>query len=551
MKHVHYRLDNVARLLSAPFRSLERNQIRMMMRGYRSLKQAGKLHIIEDSVQYLREYQLHIPSTTLPKSLWGQASNSAELIIRQLLSSRYLNLTRALLIGSSKPNAKIIAPFPKVWRVQLERLGFPIDHSRSAVAWNLYLIKNLCYGIAKAFVIIRGFFIATTSGLNKRGNYIYFCDLDASNIPASQCNSSTRCIISWYIRWSGRRHDIDSLRHSVPDASPLFLGPYHVSHQSAPIPSLDSIGQQFAFVFWIFLSLAHQLLSCFKGYWWNVLIYQESVSSFLVRIQSTSFAKEYWFHNSRLYPPLWVYELPLKGSRCVYYFYSTNTETFLFRKDGTRPFITPYSLMNWPEYLVWDIYQHSFVMQCCNTCSSIKIVGPIAFSEYSSISPLGSTCDSLPSIAVFDVQPVRDSSYQGLGIASDFYIPDYCIAFLSDLIICAAQLNLNLLIKKKRDIGRTAHPKYRNFLASISAQDHITLVDPGVSPATLVQNAIASISMPFTSAAIISREAGLPSVYYLPAISCGVDYSLSHGISVIDNTANLRLWMQHVVLSRP
>ena len=103
MLKIHNIPSVILPFLTSPFRRQERRRIRMMMRGYRYLKEEGRLHIIEDTVQHLRNYPLQIPSGSLPKLLWGHALRSSEIIVRQRLASRYLVLTRAILIASSRP----------------------------------------------------------------------------------------------------------------------------------------------------------------------------------------------------------------------------------------------------------------------------------------------------------------------------------------------------------------------------------------------------------------------------------------------------------------
>jgi len=520
-----------------------------MMRGYRNLKQEGKLHIIEDTVQHLREYQLQIPPNALPRLLWGESLQSAELIVRQRLSSHYLKLNRALLIASSTPDGYVVAPVPKVWRIELQRLGFRLDHLRSSAAWNLRLVKHFCYGVYKALLVLTDFVLDSPIVPSANKNYIYFCDLAPNNIPSVTTDNSSNCIVGWYSRWPGRRRDIQSLRHSVTNSRHQYVGSYDLCYQKSPIPTLTSRTQQIYFFLLFLATLFQNLVSFCKGHWWNIIIYYESITSLLVRLQEEApLAREYWFHNSRLYPPLWIYELPSKGSKCIYYFYSTNCEPFLFRKDGTRPFVTPSSIMNWPEYIVWDNYQRELIKKCCGDRPNVTIAGPIFFSD----SPISLSCrKARQAIAVFDVQPHRASLYQRLCFANDFYVPDQCITFLRDIVSCAKEFNATLLIKKKRDIASDAHPLYRRYTASLTSSENVIFVDPSVSAKAVVDCSIGSISMPYTSTAIISREAGVPSTYYVPSEALGVDPSLSHGVQVVCGINNLRSWVQSVMSGDP
>lgn len=514
------------------------------MRGYRYLKQEGKLHIIEDTVQHLRKYQLKIPISSLPKVLWGHALNDSEIIARQRLASRYLVLTRAILIAAAQPQGNIIAPFPKAWRDELQRLGFHLDQFRSSFAWNLYLIQHVFYGIYKAIKALKSFVFVRGVIPVDQESYLYFCDLAPSNIPSTDAGDSSYCIVSWYSSWSGRRSDIKSLRHSVLNSRTYSVGTYDLLYQQFPVHPLTSIAQRFSFILFLLSALIHILVAFCKHHWWNIIIFHESIMSLLVRLQSTPLAKEYWFHNSRFYPPLWTYELPLKGSKCIYYFYSMNCESVLFRKDGSRPFVSPYSIMNWPEYLAWADSQREFIRRCCGYHPRITIVGTIHFSDKSISFPRPV---SEKVFAVFDVQPFRDSFYRRFGFASEFYVPDQCIAFFEDILSVASDLNATLMVKRKRDIGSAAHPLYSKYIALMASSENVIFVDSGCSAKAVMKHSIGTISMPFTSTAFTSREMGLPSIYYVPSNVRDVDFSLSHGLQVISGKSGLRSWMKAVL----
>ena len=88
---------------------------------------------------------------------------------------------------------------------------------------------------------------------------------------------------------------------------------------------------------------------------------------------------------------------------------------------------------------------------------------------------------------------------------------------------------------------------YKKYVDSISSSENIIFVDSGLSAKAVMDCSIGSISMPYTSTAITSREMGIPSVYYVPSVACGVDFSLSHGIQTISGIDSLRSWMNLIL----
>ena len=99
--------------------------------------------------------------------------------------------------------------------------------------------------------------------------------------------------------------------------------------------------------------------------------------------------------------------------------------------------------------LVWDKYQEDFIRRIVDGKKSICIVGYIPFKEYINLPP------HLPknSVAVFDVQSVRDSLYNTFDIEYDYYVPKISKVFLLDIYQVLKKYNYTMVLKRKRHIG--------------------------------------------------------------------------------------------------
>ena len=98
--------------------------------------------------------------------------------------------------------------------------------------------------------------------------------------------------------------------------------------------------------------------------------------------------------------------------------------------------------------------------------------------------------------------------------------------------------------KKKREIGRGAHPAYRNLLNQIINEKNIIIIDPEVSVLSVIESSSAVISMPFTSVAIMAKNLGKPSVYFDPSKTIFKDDRAAHGIQVIHEIDELEDWLK-------
>jgi polysaccharide biosynthesis PFTS motif protein len=255
-------------------------------------------------------------------------------------------------------------------------------------------------------------------------------------------------------------------------------------------------------------------------------------------------AQDYLFHNSNhIFRPLWTYEVEKRGSRVLFYFYSTNCETF--KTNANYPLQeNTWHVMSWSNYLVWDQHQADFIKRCVgNFGHHIHIVGSIWFSTSSKSMQ---SIYSEKSIAVFDVQPMRDSFYCVLGQSNDYYTPRIVNQFLTDICDTFLGRNYTILFKEKRDIGNLAHKNYRKHVEKLRNNEQFISVEPALDAKRLIEQSAAVISMPFTSTALIGRELGKPSIYYDPFGQIQKDDRAAHGIKVVTGEKELHDWMSNL-----
>jgi len=520
-----------------------RRRLKRRMRGYRFLKvsnQLGKFTAVKESLATTRLNQC---AHRAAKHVFGAGVRDAELIVRQYLLVRAgrLNLNRALLYALGKPGSDVIHPLPPEWRNVIEQHGFKVANIRSALAWNGFVALLLVYGmvvIARQLAgsvkeIVRPSFRAL-------GRFAYFGTLAAGNLPQPCNDGRSHDILTWYQQWSGRAGELDALCHSVRGVAPGAVEGVPVIPLPSAVTPLTKIGALVRFIGWGIASSALAIFDLLRGRWWHALMLGETSLAATVRMQEPgSLARDYLFHNSDpIYRPLWTYEAEKHGSRIIFYFYSTNSESFK-RIDGYPKFTFGWQAMNWPRYLVWDEYQADFVRRAVGQGAHISVVGPIWFQSSAVEMPQ----TGKPGVAVFDITPHRPSRYCLLGADYEFYVPAISIRFLTHIADATHQMDAVMLWKRKRKIGTIAHPQYRHFTDRLSKRGDIVLVDPDISALRVIEASCAVISMPFTSTALIAREMGKPSVYYDPTGQLQSDDRAAHGIPIISGPEQLKAWL--------
>jgi polysaccharide biosynthesis PFTS motif protein len=375
----------------------------------------------------------------------------------------------------------------------------------------------------------------------KMSNYIYFDTLTKGNLPRTK--DSKFNIISWYMDYLNDSKKYDTIFHSVPNTELTSIKDYLLTNIESPIVRYSTILETIRFIIWFskafFVSFGFLIL----GRWWYAFFFFEAIKMAHIHFSKTDcLAKQYLFHNSSwIYRPLWTYEAEKKGSEIIFYFYSTNSENF---KVGNEypPLNYGWEAMSWSKYLVWDEYQKDFLLRAGVKDQLIKIVGSIDF--HSSDEKVLNIPSGLK-ISVFDVQPVRDSYYFILGARLEYYRPGICIDFLADIL--NSSRNSTILHKKKREIGKRAHPKYRKYTIGIKKNSNYFNIESDISARALIQYSDLVISMPFTSTALIAREEGKPSIYYDPSGIVMKDDRAAHGIPIISGKEELAIWLKQII----
>lgn len=511
------------------------------MRGYERLRAAGQLSRLARVREALTTARLTRMSRRTSGILFGAGRGSAELVARQFVLTRFGNLTlNKALLASVGPRAPVVHPLPPEWRDVLEQHGFPVNRIRSAMAWNAFLLLYLGYGI---FTIGRRALAGVHATLRPPaalGRHVHFEALTPGNLPHPADNGRSHDVMTWYQQWQGRIRDLDALCHGVLGAKPSTVEGVKVVFAPAIVPPLQGWGAVARFIGWGVVASVVALVGLLSGHWWHALLLNEASAAAATRLQRPErLAREYLFHNSVwIYRPLWTYEAERMGSQISLYFYSTNCEAFK-QRDEYPPISYGYSAMNWPYYLVWDEYQADFVRRAVGRDARISVVGPIWFhSSPRMLSPLPAR-----TIAVFDVQPVRDSYYQTLGLELEYYLPDASRRFLADIAAVACELRAHVAFKRKREVGKLAHLQYRRFLEKFHSQPHVIAIPPDTSANRVIEQSAAVISMAFTSTALIGRHLARPSAYYDPTGLLHKDDRAAHGIKILRGPAELRAWL--------
>ena len=360
-----------------------RGRIRLLkiFRGNRKLKDLNQMTRITALKQDLESTKC-ISNGSFSKLGFGKEYHNAELILRQfLLFQIENNFSKEILYSIGNSNSSISYPLPLEWIKVVNRHGFCVNRVESVMKLYFYVFQSLRKGIFSfAKKILRDLYQIITKDNVLKGRYVYFDNLSHRNFPLSSQKGPLENIFTWYIHWSNKAPNLDSLCHNVQKEKKEFIYDTQVLPIPSVIPFHTKINGLLRFFFWGLLTIFFSILDLIRGHWWNALLFEEFWKAKVFEIlEDKELAQDYLFHNSNwIYRPLWTYVVEKRGKRVLFYFYSTNGEG-IKTSEGYRAAYFGWKYSTWSNILVWDYGQEEFVKRSIDINPSIYICRPIWF----------------------------------------------------------------------------------------------------------------------------------------------------------------------------
>jgi polysaccharide biosynthesis PFTS motif protein len=521
-------------------------KVRANLKAYRYLKDTGNFKHVNKVKRAIDEKEC-IKDGVYSSHIFGAATANAERVVRQLLFRGVIEnkINTHLIRTLATPGSVLRYPLPGEWRKAVRESGVMITTSGSAFLFAGFVAAKYFQGILN---IGKLFFLSVqASSLSKKpefGRHAFFVSLQSRNIPHPTNDQISYDIISWYAQWAGRKKELDSFVHTAAQKQSIHIDKTKVVSTSYAVQPLIGLSKLSRFFWWAVKAVIISLVDLLRNRWWHALMLGEAANAALIRIHDQKdLAADYLFNNSSwIYRPLWTYDAEKAGSRILFYFYSTNIESFKSGIKYPEPYVG-FKTGTWPVYVVWNEGQALFLRDIISSEAEIIIAGPIWFQSADVVDP------TLPenTVAVFDIQPVRDSIYSALAIDFDYYIPETCTSFLLDTYTVLASVNAGMAHKQKRDSGRIVHAKYRKILTELREKKGYLPINPDLAPQILIEKCIGVVSMPFTSTALIARDMGKPSVYYDPNGLVKKDDKGAHGIPILSGREELVNWIKTII----
>ena len=532
-------------LFTNSFFKYKTNKLRNVSKGYRILKSTNRLDFIDNLKIKLTNTLI---DTRINKTNFIKIDSNIvplEICVRQFILQRFIGIdfNKEILATIADKKKKFVYPLPKEWLNILQLNGINTNNLICNLFWYYQVFKFwliACYELMYQIIVSFNFIISSSP--KSVANFIHFDSLGIENIP-TKSGSFDYGIFSWYSNKYDTKN-IEYFTHTVPVKNEIILNDkIKTKYLSRPFYPILTFSSLLIFFYNSIFRIMISFFLVFKGEWWNALLLRDSMFSKIIDLnQNAGIAKRYIFNNSKwIYRPLWTYTAEKHNSEIFFYFYSTNIERFK-AESKTTPICNSWNLMSWSNYIVWDNYQADFIKNVSIFPYKLDVAGPVYFVFANEVD----IDIENNSIAVFDIQPVKSTFYESLGISKEYYVPEVANPFLNDVFESITTLNYPIAFKRKRNIGKLAHYKYVSEINRISKEYHFLNIDPSIPAELIIAKAKAVISMPFTSTALVAKHLGKPSIFYDPSGFVVKDDPAAHGIMVINNKVDLMDWLNKI-----
>ena len=533
--------------ISRVFGRVHRNKLRAYIRGHTLLKNSDQFGLMRRIGEGLSDTCFPNVDGHSSKHIFGVGHLHSERITRQYLLQRHAGaaLNKAILYSLARKSEGVVYPLPSEWQDVLIKHEIVVNQRRSYYAWIALVFYYWGYGFWTTVKLA-----ATSLWKTRLQNvatpcrYSYFDGLSPSNLPQPSLGGHSHDICSWYSLFNERDTNLEAICHSVSGSKPIILNRLRVEYVDYPFQMLHGFTRVIRFAAWGIKAITISAVDVLHGRWWHAFLLAEAAKAKAIQLCDPSrLANEYFFHYSgSVYRPMWTYEAEKNGSQISCYFYSTSEQVKL--PEGYVSQRYEWGAASWPNYLVWDEYQAEVIRRDIDQSSTVKVVGPIWFSD---------TSVNLPdfperSIAVFDIQPHRKVSHLGFSTMAEYLAknPYMHIQFLQDIHAIFLECGITMVFKKKREIGSRGVKMYKKLTQSLAQSNDVVFVDPSISAIRVIERCKGVISMPFTSTALYLRDQGIPSVYYDPTGWIQKDDRGAHGIPILSGINELREWVEKV-----
>jgi hypothetical protein len=543
-------MQNIKKLISKWIKRTSGTRDLAQLRSFKAImnspKKMERYDRIFTEISAVSRVPLNLESNAAFGLIPASFSMHLDIFLRQYLTdaSLFADILPGVLRMAAHDGETAAFAMPSIWRDYLKDRNINVDDNASRYAFRKLQWRSFFKGIRRFARLAVGGLAYPASISN---NSVVFIDLPAK-VVAAHCQDEgviRQSLITWFMAKGFISSDRVDIRFTSAH-QPAGIVSDDVAAVPCPHGRLPNIVRWFEF-----LARGSAIVFCaairgLLGAWWAPVVAADAIELAYVQcLGPKNIACAYIFNNSSwFFRPLWTYFANAAGSRLIMLFYSANISPFRYRSGRKCPTFIGYNIMNWPEYAVWNEQQAQFVRSVSGQfIRMINVCGPVPFIDS------GEKIQDLPanSIAVFSVAAQRSSSLARRGVLPEYYSSDSIVQFLEQSYQAISRINGTMVLKTKRQSLSGDDRAYLDYVETLAKRSNVICIDSDVAAARLIERTNASISIPFTSTALVAESFGKPACYYDAARLLDVSYKGHEGVEFFSDALSVESWLSRVM----
>ena len=232
------------------------------------------------------------------------------------------------------------------------------------------------------------------------------------------------------------------------------------------------------------------------------------------------------------------------------FFYSTNDNGYPTKMNIPEDETNKKQFI-WKNYLVWNSYQAKKISNLNNNIQDIHILGPMLL--HTQLSEKKYHLQNKNCVSIFDITPKRKILECMHGYYS-IINSEIMKQFIIDIVDISEKYNIQILHKPKRDLDKlykgkhlyTGNKSFNNFIREMNNKKYFKTIPAESDIDDLLRSSLATISFPFTSVALISKELQKESIFYDPTSKLIKDKFFDQNIELISGKQELDIWFSKI-----
>ncbi len=458
-----------------------------------------------------------------------------------------------------------VFPLPKKWIEILKKNGIKVSNIRSRFLWSAYVLLQYSKGLFLFFkinflIILRKIKIFIFKDYKKifdfkNKNYSIFVGDTAKDL-GFQIDHDRKLIkkveipnlVDWYQQNNPDEFIITSSKYN--EGNNYFEK--HAFLKNNYDFLLDDINIFLLII--AFLKIQTKIfLNLFIFKWGYALLHEELIVSEVFKLLKKPPKNIFFYWYANTYKPLWAIELEKKNCKTQIYLkgsinnISENKRNFKINENRDDYDSIGFKIDRWKNYLIWHPAIENVLRQNIKSINKVTCIKINPYEGYFHEPNLKRKI-AIPkkSVSVFPFSKVK--THYGITALNDYFYSDADLLekFLDDIYEILISNDITMVLKMKKKKFTEEYKRDIKVFEKFKKKEKVIFLSSELPVYDIVNLTMGSISVPFSSTALIAKKINKPSIYYDPKSFVSLDDVFSSGIEIFSSKKELSNFIENL-----